>query len=80
MANFMRSGCVSCKDEDGKSTHSGRNGDPIILIVGDEATPSVVGYTKVGENQGCSWVFKKEHLALQEVVGILRSIDTEKKE
>ena len=49
-------------------------------ILGDEAIPSVVGYTKVGEKQGCSWVFKKEHLALHEVVGLFKRIDTEKKE
>ena len=70
----MRSGCVSCKDDSDKSTHCGRNGEPIILLLGDKAIPSVVGYTKVGEKQGCSWVFKKEHLALHEVVGLLKRI------
>ena len=28
----------------------------------------------------CSWVFRKEHLALQEVVGILKRLDEEKRE
>ena len=28
----------------------------------------------------CCWVFKKEHLALQEVVGVLKRLDEEKRE
>ena len=48
--------------------------------MGDEAIPPVVGYTKVGEGNMCCWVFKKEHLALQEVVGVLKRLEEEKRE
>jgi hypothetical protein len=51
------------------------------LIVGDEAVPTVVGYTgDGGEGASCAWVFKKEHLALSEVAGILKRISDEKRE
>ena len=40
----------------------------------------MVGYTKVGEGKMCCWVFKKEHLALQEVVGVLKRLEEEKRE
>ena len=82
-ANFTREGCVGSKDADGNNwnnCHNGRSGEPIIMIIGDEATPPVVGYIKVGEGNMCSWVFRKEHLALQEVVGILKRLDEEKRE
>ena len=48
--------------------------------MGDEAIPPVVGYTKVGEGNMCCWVFMKEHLALQEEVGVLKRLDEEKRE
>ena len=60
--------------------HNGRSDEPLILVVGDEAIPPVVGYTKVGEENMCCWVFKKEHLALQEVVGVQKRLDEEKRE
>ena len=80
ISSFTRGGCVGCKDREGKSTHTGRTGEPVVLIMGDEATPSVVGFTKEGEGSACCWVFKKEHMALQEVAQILRKLNTEKKE
>ena len=80
IASFTRAGCVGCKGEKGTSNHDGRTADPIVLVVGDEAIPSTVGYTRKGEGNGCSWVFKKEHLALGEVAGILRRLNEEKKE
>jgi len=43
--------------------------------------PMGVGFTKgVEEEQGCGWVFKKEHLRLGEVAGILRRINEDKKD
>ena len=48
------------------SCHDGRSGEPIILIMGDEATPSAVGHSKSGEQ-----IFKKEHLGLDEVKGVM---------
>ncbi len=70
-----------CRDESGKSNHKGRDGKPCVLVIGDEAVPSVVGYTGSGGGESsCGWVFKKEHLSLNEVAGILRRLNEEKKE
>ena len=79
IANFTRGGCVGCRDVKGDSCHDGRSGEPIILIMGDEATPSAVVHSKRGEQNSCCWIFKKEHLGLDEVPGILQRIDEEKR-
>jgi hypothetical protein len=61
--------------------HRGRSGEPLTLIIGDEATPMNVGFTKgVEEEIGCCWVLKKEHLRLGEVAGILRRLNQAKVE
>ena len=80
IANFTRGGCVGCRDTKGNNCHGGRGGEPIILIVGDEATPSAVGYSRRGDQIACCWIFKKEHLGLNEVTGILKRLNEEKKE
>jgi hypothetical protein len=49
------------------------------MVMGDEGTPTVVGYTRKGEEQGCAWVFRKEFLGLEEVGEILKKLDYEKK-
>jgi hypothetical protein len=80
VASFTKSGCLCCRDEQGKVTHKSRSGEPVILVVGDEATPTVVGYTAAGSTEDtCAWIFKKEHLGLNEVGGILRKINNEKR-
>ena len=79
LASFTRGGCVECRDVKGDNCHVGRSGEPVILVVGDEATPSAVGHSKKGEQNSCCWVFKKEHLGLNEVPGILQRLDEEKK-
>ncbi len=80
VASFTKSGCLSCRDENGKVTHKSRSGEPVILVVGDEATPTVVGYTVAGSTEDtCAWLLKKEHLGLDEVGGMLRKINNEKK-
>jgi len=80
-ASFNKSGCVACKNDEGMMNHRGRKGDPLVLVIGDEATPTVVGYTKgVDEEHGCGWVLKKEHLRLGEVAGMLRRLNEDKKE
>jgi hypothetical protein len=80
VASFTKSGCLSCRDENGKVTHKSRSGEPVVLVVGDEATPTVVGYTAAGSMEDtCAWILKKEHLGLDEVGGILRKINNEKK-
>jgi len=80
-ASFTRGGCVACRDDKDGLNHSGRTGTPIVLLIGDEAMPPVCGYTRKGdEESGCTWVFKKEHLALQEVPGILRRLNMDKQE
>ena len=71
---------MGCRDIKGNNCHGGRSGEPIILIIGDEATPSAVGYSKSGEQIACCWIFKKEHLGLNEVTGILKRLNKEKKE
>jgi hypothetical protein len=64
----------------GKVNHKARSGDPVIFVVGDEAAPTVVGHTeKDSKKETCAWVFKKEHLGLDEVGKILRSINQDKK-
>jgi hypothetical protein len=80
VASFTKSGCLSCRDEQGKVTHKSRSGEPVILVIGDEATPTVVGYTAAGSTEDtCAWVLKKEHLGLDEVGGILKKINNEKR-
>ncbi len=39
-----------------------------------------VGYTKMGGVDSCAWVLKKEHLGLDEVAGILKRLNEEKRE
>ncbi len=84
LASFTKAGCVSCRDENGVMNHKGRDGQANVLIVGDEATPSTVGYTGKDRNDGrgdsCAWVLKVEHLGLEEVSGILQKINKDKKE
>jgi hypothetical protein len=74
---------VSCRDEHGKLNHKGRDGQPNVLIVGDEAVPSTVGFTDRDRNDGkgdsCAWILKIEHLGLKEVSGVLRKVNLDKK-
>jgi hypothetical protein len=83
LASFMKAGCVSCRDENGVLNHKGRDGQPGVLIVGDEATPSTVGYTGRDKNDGngdsCAWIIKVEHLGLEEVANLLRKVNLDKK-
>jgi hypothetical protein len=52
----------------------------VILVVGDEAVPTVIGYTPVGaEETSCAWVLKKEHLGLDEVPTLLNRINLDKR-
>jgi hypothetical protein len=51
-----------------------------MLVIGDEATPTVIGYTEKGSAENtCAWVLKKEHLGLDEVGGMIRKINLDKK-
>ncbi len=52
LASFTKTGCVSCRNEDGKLNHRGRDGRPVTMLVGDESVPTVVGYTKEGKVEG----------------------------
>jgi hypothetical protein len=80
IATFTKSGCIACRDDDGHVNHKGKDGTPLVMVIGDEATPTVVGYTPPGsEENTCAWVLKKEHLALDEVALMLRRINEEKK-
>jgi hypothetical protein len=83
LASFTKAGCVACRDETGKLNHKGRDGQPSVLIVGDEATPSTVGYTGKDRNNGtgdsCAWILKIEHLGLEEVSRVLQKINTDKR-
>jgi hypothetical protein len=83
LASFTKTGCVSCRDENGKLNHKGRDGQPNVLIVGDEAVPSTVGFTRADRNGGkgdsCVWMMKVEFLGLDEVGDILRKINSEKR-
>jgi hypothetical protein len=81
IATFNRGGCLNCKDERGELNHQGRTGEPVILIVGDEATPMMTGYTTGKEEEmACCWILKKEHLRLNEVGAMLRRINEDKRE
>jgi hypothetical protein len=83
LASFTKTGCVSCRDDEGRLNHRGHDGLPVTLIVGDESIPNVVGYTTKDRNGGrgdsCAWVLKVEHLGLEEVSGILRKINLDKR-
>jgi hypothetical protein len=52
MASLTKTGCVACRDEEGTLNHKGRYGLPVTLVVGDVATPNVVGYTGRDRNGG----------------------------
>jgi hypothetical protein len=81
LATFTKSGCIACRNEQGRVNHTGRDGTPVVLVVGDESVPSVVGHTDEGERETrCAWVLKKEHLALEEVAGILDRVNKQKRE
>ncbi len=69
---------MGCKTN-GEGNHKGRTGNPLVMVIGDEATPMTVGYTKKGGVDSCAWVLKKEHLGLDEVSGILKRLNEEKK-
>ncbi len=51
--------------------------------MGDEAVPSTVRYTGSDRNGGkgdsCAWILKVEHLGLEEVSGLLKKINLDKK-
>jgi hypothetical protein len=80
IASFTKSGCLGCRDAQGKVTHKSRSGDLVILVIGDEATPTAVGYTEAGSAEDtCAWVLKKEHLGLDKVGGMLKRINNERK-
>jgi hypothetical protein len=83
LASFTKTGCVSCRDENGKLNHKGRDGQPNVLIVGDESVPSTVGFTGADRNGGkgdsCAWILKVEFLGLDEVGDILKKINCEKR-
>ena len=68
------------RGEDGSSNHAGRTGELIVMVVGDEAVPSVIGHTKKDGRNSCCWVIKKEHLGQEEVAKLLARINQEKKE
>jgi len=80
IASFTRQGCVGCVSEDGERMHKGRNGDPVVLVIGDEACPMTVGRTIEVGKSGCCWVFKREHLGLEEVGEVVRKINAGKRE
>ena len=80
ISSFTRVGCIGCRNEKGESNHGGRSAEPVILIIGDESVPSAVGHTRKGEASSCTWIFKKEHLALEEVASTLNRLNEEKKE
>ncbi len=53
----------------------------MVLLVGDEAVPSVIGHTgEESKAAECAWMFKKEHLALEEVAVILDRVNREKRD
>ncbi len=51
LASFTKSGYLNCRDENSKVTHKTRSGDPVILVIGDEAAPTVVGHTEKGSSE-----------------------------
>jgi hypothetical protein len=83
IASFTKAGCVACRDENGRLNHKGRDRQPNVLIVGDEATPSTVGFTGKDRNEGrvdsCAWILKIKHLGLEEVSSVLQKINLDKK-
>jgi hypothetical protein len=69
ISTFTRVGCLAYK-EGGEGTHRGRTGDPMLLVVGDEATPMAVCYTiKEGGGGGFLCLGCKER-ALKVVVNL----------
>jgi hypothetical protein len=42
IASFKRTGCIGCKDGN-DSVHKGRDGKPVVIVVGDEAVTITVG-------------------------------------
>jgi hypothetical protein len=52
--------------------HKGRDGKPVVIVVGDEAVPITMGITKKEGEGGCAWVLKKEHFHLGEMGAMMR--------
>ncbi len=71
IASFNWTGCIGCKDGN-DSVHKGRDGKPVVIVVGDEAVPITMGITKKEGEGGCSWVLKKEHFHLGGVGAMMR--------
>jgi len=65
----MGSGCIK-----------GRTGEPVVLIIGDEACPMTVGRTTEVGKDSCCWVLKREHLGLEEVGELVRKINAGKRD
>ncbi len=81
LASFTKSGCVACRNDKGGNNHKGREGAPVVLLVGDEAVPSVIGHTgEESKAAECAWVLKMEHPALEEVAVILDKVNREKRD
>ena len=80
IATFHRGGCTACVGESGERMHQGRNSKPVVLLMGDEATPMTCGVTTEQEKEACCWIFKGEHLGLEEIGGVLKRINGGKQE
>ena len=46
-----------------------------MMVIGDEAVPSVIGHIQKDGRNSCCWVLKKEHLGLEEVAKMLARIN-----
>jgi hypothetical protein len=79
ISTFTKSGCIACKDDRGGVTHKGRKSTPLVMVVGDESVPTVVGYITEGVDNTCAWVLKKENLGLDEVSVLLNRINVDKR-
>jgi hypothetical protein len=58
IASFSRVGCLGCKTNR-EGNHKGRTGNPLIMVIGDEAMPMTVGFTKKEGGESCAWVLKR---------------------
>ncbi len=43
LASFTNTGCVSCRDENGKLNHRRRDGRPVTWLIIDELVPNTMG-------------------------------------
>ncbi len=76
ISTCTRVGCLGYK-EGGEGTHRERTGEPLIMVVWDEATPMTVGFTKKG--RGGLLCLDTQKRARPGIAELLRTLNEDKR-